>query len=51
MIGHKIELGWSVQKEYIYTRRKISTSIDVLSGVDIMSAIFVIEPDKLNMFK
>ena len=51
VIGHKIELDRSMLKEYKWTERKIYFSTDVLGRLDIRKVLFIIELDKLDVFR
>ena len=49
--GYEIELDWSILEKFIQIRRKISTSANILSRVDIRWVLFIMELDGSDMFE
>jgi len=49
-IEHEIELSKSVLEEYKKTKKKISSSANVLSELDVRKVLFVIELNMLDRF-
>ena len=50
VIKHEIEPGESVPEEYEQTERKIFSTVDVLSRLDVRKTLSMIESDRLDVY-